>query len=68
MAIVTKEGVLHEKSGYVEYKMTEQCAHELLKAAKIKDGPLTKRGQEYLCQVVNDNYGIKGECTKVIFF
>lgn len=52
----------------IEYKMTEDMAYNLLKEAKIKDGPNSRKGQEYLCKVVNDNFGLKGVCTSVLFF
>lgn len=52
--------------GYVEYKMSEQMALDLLKAGKIKDGPMSKRGQKYLCEVVNEQFGVRGECIGVL--
>lgn len=53
-------------SGYVEYKMSETMAKEYLKSSKIKDGYNTKRGQAYLCDIVNKEFGLKGICVKVL--
>ena len=52
--------------GSFEYKMTKEMADAYLKARKGDDKK--KRPQEYLCQVVNSNFGVKGTCTKVLFF
>ena len=50
-----------------EYKMPLLMAKNYLRQAKMKDSPNSKRGQEYLCRVVNEEFGIKGTCTRVIF-
>lgn len=50
-----------------EYKMPMLMARNYLRQAKMKDNPNSKRGQEYLCKVVNKEFGIKGTCTRVIF-
>lgn len=64
MAIVTKEGTLHEKAGCIEYKMPDKMARELLKNRK---GDETKmRPNNFLCMVVNENFGLKGHCVNVI--
>ena len=64
MAIIQKTGTLHEKAGCIEYKMPEQMARELLKNRK---GDETKmRPNDFLCMVVNENFGLKGHCVKVI--
>ena len=39
MAIVTKVGTLHEKSGCIEYKMPDKMARELLKNRKGDEAP-----------------------------
>lgn len=64
MAIVTKAGTLHEKAGCIEYKMPELMARELLKNRKGDDAKM--RPNDYLCKVVNENFGLKGHCVKVI--
>ena len=52
--------------GYFEYKMSKDMANAYLNARKGEDKK--KRPQEYLCQIVNDNFGIKGTCVKVLYF
>lgn len=66
MAVVTKMGTLHEKAGNVEYKMPKAMADALLK--ERKDGDKKMRPQEYLVKVVNDNFGLLYNCTKVIIY
>ena len=66
MAVVTKMGTLHEKAGNVEYKMPKAMADALLKDRK--DGDKKLRPQEYLVKVVNDNFGLLYNCTKVIIY
>ena len=64
MAIIQQTGTLHEKAGCIEYKMPEQMARELLKNRK---GDETKmRPNDYLCKIVNENFGLKGYCVRVI--
>ena len=64
MAIITKVGTLLEQAGAVEYQMPEAMARELLKNRK---GDETKmRPNEFLCKVVNENFGLKGHCVNVI--
>lgn len=53
-------------NGYVEYKMSEAMALNYLQSAKIKDGPETIRGQAYLCKIVNEEFGLKGYCNRVL--
>lgn len=50
----------------IEYKMPEAFAKQLLK--KRKDDENKIRPQEYLCNYVNEQLGIKGTCVKVIYF
>ncbi|MBQ8792349.1 MAG: hypothetical protein IJZ62_01890 [Clostridia bacterium] len=64
MAIVTKEGTLHEKAGCIEYKMPDKMARELLKARKGDEAKM--RPNDFLCKVVNENFGLKGHCVNVI--
>ena len=64
MAIIQKTGTLHEKAGCIEYKMSEQMARELLKNRK---GDETKmKPNDFLCKVVNENFGLKDLCVNVI--
>ena len=59
---IHKDGELSEKSGYVEYKMSNLMARSIIKNHK---GP-RKRPQEILCDYVNKELGLKGFCTKVL--
>ena len=52
--------------GSFEYKMTKEMANAYLNSRKGDDKK--KRPQEYLCQIVNNEFGIKGTCTRVLFF
>ena len=54
------------KCGYVEYKMPKLMAEEYLKNRSGEDKKL--RPNEYLCKVVNEGFGLLGECTKVILY
>ena len=53
-------------NGSYEYKMTKEMANAYLSSRKGDDKK--KHPQEYLCQVVNDEFGVKGKCVKVLFF
>lgn len=64
MAIVTKIGTLHEKAGAIEYKMPDKMARELLKNRKGDEAKM--RPNDFLCMVVNENFGLKGHCVNVI--
>ena len=50
--------------GEVSYTMSEGVAKDLL--AQRKGDEKKMRPQEYLCQVVNEQFGVKGHCVKVI--
>ena len=52
--------------GYFEYKMTKEMANAYLNSRKSDDKK--KHPQEYLCQIVNNEFGVKGTCTRVLFF
>ena len=62
--IMKAEGTLHEKTGFIEYKMPERMAQEYLKDRKGDDAKM--RPNDYLCKVVNENFGLKGLCVNVI--
>ena len=59
---ITKEGSLSERGGSVEYTMTAAMANNIMKLHK---GP-KKNKQEVLCNYVNNQFGLKGRCTKVL--
>ena len=47
-----------------EYKMSKEMANEYLKNRK---GPeKNKRPQEFLCNLVNTEFGIRGNCIRVV--
>lgn len=47
-----------------EYKMSREMANEYLKNRK---GPeKNKRPQEFLCNLVNTEFGIRGNCIRVV--
>ena len=56
------QGGLSEKCGNVEYKMSNSMARSIIKNHK---GP-KKRPQEILCDYVNSQMGLKGNCVKVL--
>ena len=58
------QGTLHEKAGNIEYKMPETMARELLKNRKGDEAKM--RPNDFLCMVVNENFGLKGHCVNVI--
>ena len=66
MAVVNKVGTTHEKCGFVEYKMPKEMASRLLEDRKGNDSKM--RPNDYLCKVVNEEFGLKGYCTHVITF
>lgn len=64
MAKNKKKVVVNNKGGF-EYKMTKNMADMYLKERKGPDK--NKHPQEYLCDIVNSEFGIKGTCTRVVF-
>ena len=62
--IKNKKKVIVSQKGNFEYKMTKEMANAYLNARKGEEKK--KHPQEYLCQIVNDNFGIKGTCTRVL--
>lgn len=64
MTVVTKVGTISQKAGAIEYKMPERMAQAYLKMRKGDD--MKRNPQEYLCKIVNEEFGLKGHCVKVI--
>jgi hypothetical protein len=54
------------KKGDIKYKMSEAMADAYLKGRKGEDKK--KNAQEFLCNLVNTQFGIKGNCVEVLFF
>lgn len=52
------------KCGYIEYKMPEAIAKDLLKKRSGNDLKMTPN--DYLCKFVNEEYDLLGECIRVI--
>lgn len=58
------EKFVKNEAGYVEYKMSNTMAKEYLNARKGDDRK--KHPQEFLCDLVNKEFGVKGVCTRVL--
>lgn len=52
------------KAGYIEYKMPELIAKEYLKARAGEDKKIN--ANEYLCKIVDEEFGLLGKCVRVI--
>lgn len=61
---VVKLGTLHEKAGCVEYKMPYAMAKAYL--AQRKENEKKLHPLVFLTKVVNEEFGLKGQCVKVI--
>lgn len=64
--VKNKKNVVLGQKGNFEYKMSKEMANAYLKGRKSTDK--NKHPQDYLCQIVNNEFGIKGNCTRVLFF
>ena len=64
MASIVKPGTLHEKAGFIEYKMPEAMAKAYLNERTAEEKKM--RPNDFLCKIVNDEFGLKGYCTRVI--
>lgn len=58
--------IIADRSDAVVYKMPEQMAKEYL--ANRKGDEAKMHPNDYLIEVVNSNFGIKGHCVEVIVF
>lgn len=59
---IQKDGELSEKAGSVEYTMSNALAQHIIKTHK---GP-KKNKQQMLIDYVNNQMGLKYQCTKVL--
>ena len=50
--------------GGIQYEMTKEMAKQLL--ATRKGAEQNMPPQKFLCQVVNEEFGVKGNCTRVL--
>ena len=63
MANLKIEGY-YEKGGCIEYKMPDLMARELLKLRKGEEAKM--KPNDFLCKVVNEEFGALGRCVNVI--
>lgn len=49
-----------------KYKMSKVMAKDLLSNRKGEEAKM--HPQDFLCKVVNEEYGLKGTCIEVIFY
>ena len=52
------------KAGYIEYKMPESMAKDYLKARAGDEKKMN--ANEYLCKIVDEEFGLLGKCVRVI--
>ena len=64
MATIVKPGTLHEKAGFIEYKMPEAMARAYLNGRNAEEKKM--HPHDLLCKIVNEGFGLKGYCTRVI--
>lgn len=64
MATIVKPGTVHEKAGLVEYKMPEAMARAYLNGRTAEEKKM--RPNDFLRKIVNESFGLKGYCTRVI--
>lgn len=50
--------------GGIEYEMSKEMAKQIL--ATRKGAEQNMLPQKFLCQVVNEEFGLKGNCTRVL--
>lgn len=50
--------------GGIEYEMSKEMAKQILTTRKGAEQNMPP--QKFLCQVVNEEFGLKGNCTRVL--
>ena len=55
---------MNKNYGDYEYRMSKAMVKSLMAKRKGSDANLST--QRYLCKCVNEEFGIKGNCTKVL--
>ena len=50
--------------GEIEYEMSKEMAKQILATRKGADQNV--HPQEFLCRIVNEQFGLKGNCTRVL--
>lgn len=63
---MAKTKIMNEHLDAIEYKMPDLMAREILKERTGNEFKMNPH--DYLCQVVNEIFGLKGHCVKVIRF
>ena len=51
-----------------KYKMEAAMAYSILKDAKRKGSPNNKDNQKYLCEYVNNQFGLIRPCIEIILY
>ena len=64
MATIVKPGTLYEKAGFIEYKMPEAMAKAYLNGRTVEEKKM--RPNDFLCKIVNEGFGLKSYCARVI--
>lgn len=59
-----KTGWTKPFEGGIEYEMSKEMAKQILATRKGTDQNV--HPQEFLCRVVNEEFGLKGNCTRVL--
>lgn len=54
------------KPNEFKYKMSKTMAKDLLSTRKGEDTKM--HPQKYLCKVVNEEFGLRGTCTEVVYY
>lgn len=60
------QAVMNVEGRAYEYKMSAECARNILKDRKGNDAK--KNPQQYLCEYVTEQYGLLGTCIKVLTY
>lgn len=60
------QAVMNVEGRAYEYKMSAECARNILKDRKGNDAK--KNPQQYLCEYVTEQYGLLGTCIRVLTY
>ena len=63
-AMIKKGENIMTKAGTIEYKMPEAVAKEYLKMRNAEEKKM--KPNDYLCKIVDEQYGLLGKCVRVI--
>lgn len=62
--MVKNQKTITSNKGDIEYKMSKELALSYLGSRKGDDKK--RDAQEYLCEIVNTQFGVKGNCVRVL--